>query len=113
MKPSFLSAFAGIAMVLGLAMGTREAGAQTPATPAKEVVVAESPLNNRCTVTLDPQFKSAPDLASQNQKNPGFTTANTAEGMLVRMDSEWIVLKEGNSESWIPREKVLLIHVSR
>jgi|GEM_PF-5862464 len=114
MKSFTLSILAGAAMIGSIAVWNHEATAQTAAADSGKVVaVAEVPLNCRCIVTLDPDFKMAQDTSSQTQKNPGFTSAYTAEGVLVRMDSEWVVLRDGASESWIPKEKVLLIQASR
>ena len=96
-----------------VAITNLETSAQTPAAPGSPAVGAELPFNCRCIVTLDPKFKSTPDLIEQTQKASGFIAPNTAEGVLVRMDREWLVLKDGSYENWIPTDKVLLLRVSR
>jgi hypothetical protein len=39
--------------------------------------------------------------------------ANKVEGTLVAMTDQWIIVKEGSDESWVPREKVLLMKASK
>ncbi len=43
----------------------------------------------------------------------GYDYDLSSEGTLVRVDADWVVLKDGNFENWIPRDKVLLIRVAR
>ena len=41
------------------------------------------------------------------------TVANKVEGTLAAMTDQWIIVKEGTDESWVPREKVMLMKVSK
>jgi hypothetical protein len=43
------------------------------------------------------------------------TTAisNKVEGTLLAMTDQWIIVKEGSDESWVPREKVMLMKASK
>lgn len=75
--------------------------------------MVESPLNRSCVVTVDPRAESKREVVGQGNKISGFAAPDTAEGILVQMDSEWLVLRDGSYENWIPRNKVLLIRVSR
>lgn len=85
--------------------------AQSAGLPERLPAPAETPINCRCVVTVDPQFRAS-DSAEQSPKG-GFTGPNMLEGVLVRMDQEWLVLKDGSFENWIPRDKVLTVRVSR
>jgi hypothetical protein len=33
--------------------------------------------------------------------------------VLVSIDAEWLIVKDGTYESWIPRDKVLFLRASR
>ena len=35
------------------------------------------------------------------------------EGELIAMTDQWIIVKEGSDENWIPREKVMLMKASK
>ncbi len=68
------------------------------------------PLNRTCVVTVDPIRLSKPVTAGRENIVTGFRAPDTVEGVLVRMDSEWLVLRNSSSESWIPASKVMMIH---
>jgi hypothetical protein len=110
MKSPFLSSLACAVTLASVSLLAPEAGAQSS---GQEVAAGSTPLNCRCIVTVDPQFKPAVESADQPQKGSGFIAPNTVEGIVVRMDSEWLVLKDGSYENWIPKDKVLLLRVSR
>jgi hypothetical protein len=38
---------------------------------------------------------------------------DTTEGILIRLDSDWLVLRDGYHENWIPTSKVIMIHANR
>jgi hypothetical protein len=38
---------------------------------------------------------------------------NKVEGTLIAMTDQWIIVKEGSDESWVPREKVMLMKASK
>jgi hypothetical protein len=73
----------------------------------------ECPLNRICVVTVDPRAQSKREIVGDANKISGFAAPDTTEGVLVRLDAEWVVLRDGSYENWIPRNKVLLIRVSR
>ena len=39
--------------------------------------------------------------------------ANKVEGTLIAMTDQWIIVKQGSDESWVPREKVMLMKASK
>jgi hypothetical protein len=39
--------------------------------------------------------------------------ANKVEGTLMAMTDQWIIVKGGSDESWVPREKVMLMKASK
>lgn len=43
----------------------------------------------------------------------GRTEIQTVKGNLLAMTSDWVVLKDGSFENWVPREKVLTLRASR
>jgi len=71
------------------------------------------PLNRSCIVTVDPYSLSKTEIVGPANKSTGFVAPDTAEGMLVRLDHEWVVLRDGKHDNWIPKTKVLMIHVLR
>jgi hypothetical protein len=73
----------------------------------------EYPLNRSCVVTVDPRATSKPVIAGVANKVSGFVAPDTAEGILTHMDPDWLVLRDGSEENWIPRAKVLMIRVNR
>ena len=52
-------------------------------------------------------------IAGQANKVSGFVAPDTAEGILIQLDSDWLVLRDGSEENWIPKSKVLMIRVRR
>lgn len=41
------------------------------------------------------------------------TEANKIGGTLIAMTDQWIIVKEGSDENWIPREKVMFMKASK
>lgn len=80
-----------------------------PSTPAEPPV--DYPLNLNCVVTVDPLASSKPVIAGTANKVTGFVAPDTAEGILIRCDADWLVLRDGCNENWIPTNKVIMIHV--
>ena len=111
MKTFPFSSLSGVAIALAIVASPSLASAQSASLPEKVPAPAEIPLNCRCVVTVDPQYRST-DSQEQSPKG-GFTGPNLLEGVVIRMDQEWLVLKEGSFENWIPRDKILTIRVSR
>ncbi|MCW1884650.1 hypothetical protein OKA04_07900 [Luteolibacter flavescens] len=111
MKP-ILPIVAGVAIVAaGVPFFSESSQAQQPAgTPAGKAVT--NPVGSRCVVTLDPNYPSSRRSGGASSDNFEVTD-NKVQGDLSSISSEWIVLKEGNYENWIPRDKVLSMRVSR
>lgn len=111
MKP-FLPLLAGAAVVaVAASFVPQSSQAQQPVgTPPDKAL--SYPVGVRCVITLDP--------ADPAKKRSGGTNNGTYEvldnkvqGELLAISSEWLVLKDGNYENWIPRDKVLSMRVSR
>lgn len=111
MKTSPFSSLLGATVACAIVASPSLARAQSANLPEKLPAAAETPINCRCVVTVDPQYR-APDNQEQSPK-AGFIGPNMLEGIVVRMDQEWLVLKDGSFENWIPRDKVLTVRVSR
>lgn len=79
----------------------------------REEARLDYPLNRDCVVTVDPRASSKPVIAGEANKVSGFVAPDTAEGILIHMDSDWLVLRDGSEENWIPQSKVLMIRVRR
>jgi hypothetical protein len=71
----------------------------------------EPPLNRRCVVTVDPLQAPKPVIAGSANIVTGFVAPDTAEGVLIMLDADWLVLRDGCNENWIPKNKVIMIHV--
>jgi|GEM_PF-2547940 len=69
------------------------------------------PVNRSCIVTLDARSSGRASLAEELQEQAGFVHENAAKGVVVRSDAEWVVLKDGNRENWIPRDKILMVRI--
>ncbi len=90
---------------------SEQSAARTPIKPPTTVERRiEFPLGQRCAVTLDPRAASKPVVAGKANIVTGFDAPDIAEGILVRMDNEWLVLRGGSDENWIPMNKVLMVH---
>jgi hypothetical protein len=111
MKTSPFSLLLGAAVACAIVASPSLAPAQSASLPEKIPAPAETPINSRCVVTVDPEYRAS-ESAEQSPK-AGFTGPNMLEGVIIRMDQEWLVLKEGSFENWIPRDKILTIRVSR
>jgi hypothetical protein len=83
-----------------------------PALPVRQAQVGY-PLHHSCVVTVDPYALSKTEIVGLANKSTGFVAPDTAEGVLVRLDDEWLVLRDGIHDNWIPKAKVLMIHVLR
>ncbi len=107
----------GAAMLFMLPLWTDgvRAGGIAPPVPQSAPLLAEVdyPLNRDCTVTVDSRSEPKLQFAGQGKKITGFAAPDTAEGILIRLDNDWLVLRDGSEENWIPKEKVLMIRVTR
>jgi hypothetical protein len=75
--------------------------------------LAGSPLNRACVVTVDTRGAPKTEFAGAGNMISGFSAPDTVEGILIGLDSEWLVLREDGEENWIPRNKILLLRVGR
>jgi len=69
------------------------------------------PIGRDCVVTVDPLAGSTAQYAGDANVITGFAAPDTVRGVLIRIDEHWLVLRDGRSENWIPRHKVILLHV--
>ncbi|MGJ8635197.1 MAG: hypothetical protein ACSHX7_14875 [Luteolibacter sp.] len=79
--------------------------------PGYTTVSSEYPLGRDCVVTVDPEGASKQVYAGDANVITGFIAPDTVRGILVSIDNQWMVLKEGKNENWIPRHKVILLRV--
>ena len=97
------------AIALLAAVTLLDTRAQTPPAAAESAQDVKYPYGRECFITLDPQAA----LTRPPEKAAGFEADYTVRGQLIYLSEEWCVLKEGTYENWIPRDKVLLIRVSK
>ena len=111
MKP-ILSLLAGAAVVAAIVpFFTQPSQAQQPVgSPAEKTL--SYPVGSRCVVTLNPA-DAAKTRQGQTNSDVYQVTDNKVQGDFLSINAEWLVLKEGNYENWIPRDKVLSMRVSR
>lgn len=111
MKSKLMALTLGTVTIAFLSLIGSDVSAQNPPATSSNPAV-ELPLGLRCVVTLDP---AAPDrtIPVEPLRASGFYAPNTTEGTLVRLDADWVVLRDGNYDNWIPRNKVLLLRSSR
>ena len=111
MKPilPFLAGVAGVAATVPFF--TQSSQAQQPAgNPADKVL--SHPVGARCVVTLDPADPAKKRSGGQNSDTYE-VLENKVRGEFLGITGEWLVIKEGNSENWIPQDKVLSMSVAR
>jgi hypothetical protein len=83
---------------------------QTAGNPGEKAL--SYPVGVRCVVTLNPEAPATKRFGSTNSDTYE-VIGNVIQGDFMAISSEWLVLKEGNYENWIPRDKVLSMRVSR
>jgi hypothetical protein len=111
MTISRLSLLAGAALtVAAVSFSASDVRAQQAVPPAPGV---KPPLGQLCILTLDPRAERTGKLVDESLKKTNLTHADTVEGTLLMLDADWLVLKDGTYENWIPRDKVLFMRVSR
>jgi hypothetical protein len=107
---TLLSLLAGAALIgAAVSFSTPSVQAQQAVAPAE----VKPPFGQLCIVTLDPRAERAVKPAGDALKKTSLTGDDTVEGTLVLLDNEWLVLKDGTYENWIPRDKVLFMRASR
>ncbi|HVJ46087.1 MAG TPA: hypothetical protein VM511_06855 [Luteolibacter sp.] len=102
-----LLALAGVTAAVTLI--PRQAEAQPPAAKTPPV---ESPVGLECVVSVEIQAWMDRPLLQPAQQS-GFFPDYTLRGKIVELGPEGVVLKDGNFENWISRDKVLSIRVTR
>jgi hypothetical protein len=80
-------------------------------TPDLRLPKTEYPIGENCVITVDPSASSLPSYPGQTRINTGFVAPGSVRGVLTKVDDQWLILKEGINENWIPRDKVLLLRV--
>ncbi|WP_193211979.1 hypothetical protein [Luteolibacter marinus] len=109
--PLLLGAVTMIAAVLtwtsGVKAGDRNSGA--PVVHIEDCL--EDVIDQQCVVSIDPDSVPTTEFAGSSNTITGFVAPNTVRGVMVRIEPDWLVLRDGNSLNWVPREKVILIHV--
>lgn len=105
-----------IAIALGGALVppfTDSLRANAPQTPHQRTVPEKDyPLGVDCVVTVDPLDASTKVYAGDANVVTGFSAPDTVEGVLIHIDENWLILRKGKAVNWVPRKKVLLLHVS-
>jgi hypothetical protein len=109
---SILSLLAGAAVVaVAMPFFSQPSQAQQPAGNPGEKALSY-PVGVRCVVTLNPEAPATRRSGAVNGDTYE-VIGNVIQGDFMAISSEWLVLKEGNYENWIPRDKVLSMRVSR
>lgn len=108
MKSRFLPLILSAAVLASIPLWNTGASAQSASETADSS--PKPPIGKSVTITLDARSNSRSELSQDIRRYSGFTHHNTVEGTMLHMDSEWLVLKDGIAENWIPRDKVLMIH---
>ena len=107
---TLLSLLAGAALIgAAVSFSTPPVQAQQAVAPAE----VKTPLGQLCIVTLDPQAERTVKPVNDALKKTSLTSDDTVEGTLILLNDEWLVLKDGTYENWIPRDKVLFLRASR
>lgn len=107
-----ISLMAGAGLIAAVASSwSPVAQARQPEAAAGEQKV-QLPIGRRCVITLDPRDPGKRREGAANADSY-LVLDNKVEGDLVSVNPEWIVLKDGNYENWVPRDKVLYLRASR
>jgi hypothetical protein len=87
----------------------RTAEAQPPS--VKPVGPVESPVGLECVVTVEIEawMNTTPNASQPGGFHPDYTV----RGKVLELGREWVVLKDGNFENWISRDKIVSMRVSR
>lgn len=70
---------------------------------------SEYPLGERVVITVDPEYDSDRVYAGDANIITGFDAPNAVQGILVEEKEHWLVLREGKTEKWVPKSKILLM----
>ena len=112
MKKAWVSLIVGSAgLIAALVTRAPAASAQAPVPAGKAAAVA-SPIGQRCVITLDPRDPAKTREGHANA-DKYLVLENKVEGVLLQMSPDWVILKDGNSENWVPQDKILYFRISR
>jgi len=70
---------------------------------------SEYPIGERVVITVDPQCSSDRVKAGDVNIITGFDARDAVQGILVEEKEHWLVLREGKTEKWVPKSKILLM----
>jgi hypothetical protein len=112
MKASLLWAGCAALLIAGSAW-TAGSSSNTAAVPGAAAPEVDLPMNCTCIVTVDPRVGPKPEYPGEANAISGFFAPDTARGTLIRLDDQWVVLRDGYHENWIPMRKVVMIRAAR
>lgn len=112
MKNRYFLLSCGAAALITFAFWNGEATAQ-PNSGDGGQSSSKSLVNVKCIVTLDARSNSRTQLTREMQQVSGFFQQDTVQGVVIQLNSDWLVLKDDDAENWIPRDKVLMIRTTR
>lgn len=107
---------AGVCVMVLVLLMLRPSAAGQAREPDGGAADAAGPIGSACVVTLDPyRDRETPGAGARRDGTvrSGIEAGDIVTGTLVRSDEQWVVLRDGTYENWIPRDKVLLIRASR
>ncbi len=111
MKNKIILLSCSAAVIATLAFWNGEATAQSSS--GESGAASDFPLNMNYTITLDARSNSRSAMTKEMQDNSGFVNPDTTEGTLIKVTPQWLILKNMDSEYWVPRDKILLMKVHR
>jgi len=112
MKNKLVPIICGAAALAAFAMWNGQATAQFDSAELGRSG-SPTPMNLKCYVTLDASSNSRAGMTQEMQQQSGFIATDTVQGTVVLVSPEWLVLKDDNSENWIPRDKILMVRAKR
>ena len=113
MKRHSMLFFGGAILVSMVAVLTPDVRGVVRTIESPPARLVDFPINRRCVVTVDPLAASKPVIAGIENVVTGFSAPDVVEGVLIRLDPDWLVLRENSNDYWIPTSKVILIRVNR
>jgi hypothetical protein len=77
-----------------------------------ETAAVPLPLGKKCVVSIIAVSATKPVVSGTANVVTGFAAPSIVQGVLIRMDSQWVVLREASEDHWIPLNKVIMVNVS-
>jgi hypothetical protein len=113
MKKAWVPLIVGSAgLIAVLVTWAPAASAQAPVPDGKAAAAVASPIGQRCVITLDPRDPAKTREGHANA-DKYLVLENKVEGVLLQMSPDWVILKDGNYENWVPQDKILYFRISR